>query len=45
MGDMADMFLDEVMDYEDLRLDYRSGKITDEEAYDLGLIDELGYEI
>ncbi len=42
MGEMADYFLEEVMDMEYLRLDYRCGRLTDEDAYDLGIIDEHG---
>lgn len=45
MGEMADFFLDEVMDMEDLRLDWLHGQMTDEEAYEAGIIDELGHEI
>ena len=44
MGDMADDFLDDVMDMEDARLDYRTGLMSDEEAYERGIIDELGFE-
>jgi hypothetical protein len=44
MCDGADMFLDFVMDEEEARLDYHRGDMTDQEAYDRGLIDELGYE-
>jgi len=44
MGDMADYFLEEVEDFECRRLDYKSGRISDEEAYDRGIIDEMGYE-
>lgn len=44
-GDMADFALDQVMDMEELRLDYRLGHMSDIEAYDNGIIDELGYEV
>lgn len=44
MGDMADFFLDEVADFEDAIYDYHNGNMSDEEAYDLGIINELGYE-
>ena len=44
MGEMADDFLDQVIDYEDLRWGYQHGEMTDEEAYEAGLIDELGHE-
>ena len=42
MGDMADMFLEQVEDMEELRLDYRTGQMSDFEAYELGIIDEQG---
>ena len=44
MGEMADDFLDDVMEMEDRRLDYHGGKISQEEAYDLGIVDEMGFE-
>lgn len=44
MGEMADFFLGEVEEYEELRFQYRSGEIPLGEAYDLGIIDERGYE-
>jgi len=44
MGDMADMAFDDMMDYEDLRWDYRHGLLDAQEAYDMGLIDENGFE-
>jgi hypothetical protein len=44
MGYMADMALDETMTEEDLRLEYRLGGMTDQQAYDIGLIDERGAE-
>jgi hypothetical protein len=40
---MADFALDQVMDAEDDRLEYLLGFITDEDAYELGIIDERGY--
>lgn len=40
MGEMADMALDEVMDFEDRRADYRKGDLPIEEAIDNGIIDE-----
>lgn len=43
-GDMADFALDQVMDEEDLRLDFRLGLLSSQEAYDNGIIDELGFE-
>lgn len=42
MGEMADFALDQVMDWEDMRYDYDHGIIDDEEAYELGLLDEDG---
>jgi hypothetical protein len=42
MGDMADDFLDSVMETEFSRQDYFSGTITDHEAYHRGIIDENG---
>jgi hypothetical protein len=44
MGEMADAALNEVMDMEDLRHDYRMGQVSTEEAYDAGIIDEHGAE-
>ena len=43
MGEMADYALDQVMDAEDDRFLYRIGQMSDTEAYDLGIIDELGF--
>ncbi len=44
MGDMAD-YCNEMLEYDDyLREDWRSGRISDEEAYDAGIIDEWGSE-
>lgn len=45
MGEMADFFLEDVMEFENRVLDYRAGKINNEEAYDLGIIDETGSEL
>lgn len=44
MGEMADMTLDEVMDMEEMRFEYRSGRMNPSEAYDAGIIDEHGAE-
>lgn len=41
---MADYFLDHVDNEEEMRLDFRTGKMSNSEAYENGLIDELGYE-
>lgn len=43
MGEMADYTLDQIIDAEDYRLLYRTGGMSDAMAYDLGIIDELGY--
>lgn len=43
MGDMADFALDQVMDEEEDRFAYRMGEMSDGEAYDRGIIDELGF--
>jgi hypothetical protein len=40
MGEMADMSIDEVMDFEDNLADYRRGEIPFDEAVDKGIIDE-----
>ena len=40
MGDMADFALEEVMDFEDARTDYRRGELTHEEAVEAGVIDD-----
>ena len=45
MGEMADYELEEVMDNEEAILDFHTGHMDDQEAYDKGIIDELGYEI
>ncbi len=39
------MTLDGVADFEERRLDFRLGIMGYAEAYDQGIIDELGYEI
>ena len=44
MGEFADYTLEDVMDEEDDRLDFYTGHINNEEAYNKGIIDELGYE-
>ena len=43
MGEFAGYALDETMDAEDDRFLYRQGLMSDSDAYDLGIIDELGY--
>lgn len=45
MGEMADYYLDQMMEEEFQRSEYRQGKMSGIEAYELGIIDELGYEI
>lgn len=42
MGDMADDFLDSVMEMEFYRQDYLDGTMTDQEAYHRGIVDENG---
>lgn len=42
MGDMADEFLNDVMDDEELTLDYMFGDINTSDAVDRGILDELG---
>ena len=45
MGDMADMVLQDIFDSEDAISDYRRGAMTIEEAYERGIIDELGADL
>jgi hypothetical protein len=45
MGEFADIAIQECEDFESMRFDYRIGLIAPEAAYELGIIDELGYEI
>lgn len=45
MGDGADMALDAIEDDEEERLNYLIGKMTYQEAYEKGIIDELGHLI
>ena len=45
MGDGADLALEEMEDNEEDLLDYRTVYMSEAEAYEKGLIDELGYEI
>lgn len=42
MGDGADMALEAMEDFEDLRLSHKMGQMTDAEAYEHGIINELG---
>ena len=42
MGDMTDYTLEGVIQAEAQRADYKSGFMSDEDAYDLGIIDEMG---
>jgi len=44
MGEFADFALGEVMDNEDAITDYHRGEMADAEAYDRGIINELGGE-
>ena len=45
MGDGADMALDAMEDEEEERLNYLTGKMSDQEAYEKGIIDERGFLI
>ena len=45
MGDMADFAVDQVMDEEDARTNYRTGHMTIEEAYERGFVNELGGDL
>jgi len=45
MGDGADLALEEMEDFEEAREDFKHGQMSDEEAYERDIIDELGYEI
>ncbi len=45
MGDGADMALDAIEDDEEERMNYLIGKMTDQEAYEKGIIDERGFLI
>jgi len=45
MGDMADLALEDVFDFEEDRLNFRLGKMTDDEAFRRGIIDETGGEV
>jgi hypothetical protein len=45
MGEMADYVLEMASMEDELLLAYHFGKISDAEAYEAGLIDELGYEV
>jgi len=44
MSDMADMALDAVMDDEEARLEYHTGHMSTIDAFERGLVDELGFE-
>ena len=44
MGEMADYTLEEMEDEEEARLDFHLGIMDEQEVYDRGIIDELGYE-
>jgi len=45
MGDMADFTLDAVFDEEERRMEYFAGRMTIEDAYEQGFVDELGGEV
>ena len=44
MGDMADLFLNEVLEHEEAIEAYHHGEMPIEEAYDKGIVNELGGE-
>ncbi len=44
MGEMADFSLEQVGDWEDLVSEYHSGNMSVHEAYEHGIVDELGFE-
>ena len=45
MGEMADDFLiNYILTFEEHVADFHNGKLDIVEAYDLGIIDEIGYE-
>ena len=44
MGEMADYELDDVMDEEEARFDYRIGNMSLQEALDRGIVNEQGGE-
>lgn len=44
MGEFADYALEEIYDEDEARFDFRRGFITIEEAYQRGIVDDLGYE-
>lgn len=44
MGEMADMALDEIAEWEDICDDYVAGGIRNEEAFELGILDEIAGE-
>jgi len=43
MGEFADYFLDQVFDAEEDRLEFLNGHMSIQEAYERGIVDELGY--
>lgn len=45
MGEMADFFLEHVEEEEYDRLRYKRGEMSDLEAFEMGIIDEMGYLI
>lgn len=44
MGEMADMALDDIAEWENVCDDYVAGNMSREDAYDLGIFDEVGDE-
>lgn len=45
MGDGADMAIEAMEDFENARTDFHTGAMSDLSAFELGIIDELGYEL
>ncbi len=45
MGEYADIAIEEMEMYEGLIGDFRNGNMSQNEAYELGIIDELGFEL
>jgi hypothetical protein len=43
MGDMADFCNEQIEEYENHVADWRCGRMPAHEAYEMGIVDELGY--
>lgn len=44
MADGADMAIDDMLTFKEMRLDFRTGYMGVSEAFDAGIVDELGFE-